>query len=156
VYGIDYSTTAAEYAEQRLSELGLDAVLRVADLTQIPFPDAYFDFVLDRAALTQVLHRHVAVAVNEIHRVLRRGGELLSFDLFGEAHPDKAFGTEIEPGSYDNFSAGGFKRVGLTSFFSEEAIREVFAHFRINHVRRHASFEGDKILEESFFLSATK
>jgi ubiquinone/menaquinone biosynthesis C-methylase UbiE len=156
VCGIDYSTSAAGYAEQRLSELGLEADLRVADLAQIPFPDDYFDFVLDRAALTQVLHRHVALASDEIYRVLRRGGELLSFDLFGEAHPDKSFGTEVEPGSYDNFADGIFKRVGLTSFFSEDAIRRIFARFTINQVCRHASFEGDKVMSESFILSATK
>ncbi len=156
VYGIDYSTTAVKYAARRLDELGFDAVLRVADLSQVPFSDSYFDFVLDRAALTQVLHRQVALATSEIHRILRPGGELLSFDLFGAAHPDKLHGTEIEPGTYDHFTDGAFQRVGLTSFFSEGDLRTVFAKFTINQIVRRASFESTKILSESFDLSATK
>lgn len=150
VFGIDYAPSAIAAANRKLSSLGLTAALSVGDLKDLPFEDAFFDFVLDRAAITQVLKRHAKQAVHEIHRTLRAGGEFLSFDLFGHNHPGKAFGSQVEAGSFDFFSQGIFASVGLTSFYDETEIRGLVSDFREVQIRRHVTYTQTNVAAESY------
>jgi SAM-dependent methyltransferase len=53
VCGLDASATAVAFARERLEAEGLTADVRVGDFTQkLPYPDAFFDFIIDRAALS--------------------------------------------------------------------------------------------------------
>lgn len=156
VSGIEYSSTAVAHAEQRLQELGFDADLHVGNLKTLPYENGVFDFVLDRGALTQNLHDDVRAAAKEIHRVLVPGGELLSFTLFGEEHPDRRFGTEVAPGTSDHFTDGYFQTVGLTSFFSEAAIRQLFDMFAVISVSRTRIERDGAQVSEEYSLTAKK
>ncbi len=156
VSGIEYSATAVEHALDRLKGLGLSADLRVGDLTDLPFEDESFDFVLDRGALTQNLHAHIRAAAGEIHRVLAPDGQLLSFTLFGEEHPERCFGSEIAPGSSDNFTDGYFKTVGLTSFFNDAVLREHFKMFRDVTISRTRTETDGALVDDVYSLIAKR
>ncbi len=156
VAGIEYSPTAVRHAEQRLAELDLHAELQVGDLKRLPFAAEAFDFVLDRGALTQNLLEDIRVASDEIHRVLSPGGQFLSFTLFGERHPERRFGTEVAPGSSDHFTAGYFRTVGLTSFFSETTLRNLFGQFSEVTISRTETEADGVLVEETYSLRATK
>lgn len=156
VSGIEYSATAVADAHERLHGLGITADLRVGDLKELPFSDEAFDFVLDRGALTHNLHSDVRAAAEEIHRVLVPGGELLSFTLFGEEHPDRRFGTEVAPGTSDHFTGGHFQTVGLTSFFTESTLRDMFAMFASVSVSRNRVDTSSITVSENYSLAATK
>ena len=70
--GIDITPRAIAHTQARLQLLGLDSLLEVADAESLPFPDNSFDIVYSWG----VLHHspHTAMAISEVHRVLRPGG----------------------------------------------------------------------------------
>lgn len=156
VSGIEYSATAVTHAQERLGGLGIPADLRLGNMKELPFEDDSFDFVLDRGGLTQNLHSDVRSAAEHIHRVLVPNGEFLSFTLFGEAHPDRRFGTEVAPGTSDYFTEGMFRNVGQSSFFSEESLRSLFSMFASVSVSRTRIERDGTLVSEDYSLTASK
>lgn len=149
VTGIEQSETAVEFSRRRLSGLGLSPRVEVGDMSNMPFEDEEFDFVLDRASVTQVEANNLPGVAREIHRVLRSPGSLFSFTLLGESHPDKRFGRMLPNGSYDFFEGGVFAAVGLTTFFSETSLRNLFREFdELSIVRRTEETNGVLASEE--------
>lgn len=67
--GIDFMPIACELARQRC---GPAVDVRVASITELPFPDASFDAVVSADVVCQV--ENPAVAAREFFRVLRPGG----------------------------------------------------------------------------------
>ena len=70
--GVDLTEAAVELARQRFELFGLAGKFQTADAEDLDFPDESFDLVYSHG----VLHHtpETAKAVQEIHRVLRRGG----------------------------------------------------------------------------------
>ncbi len=67
--GIDFMPIACELARERC---GPDVDIRVASITELPFPDASFDAIVSADVVCQVENPEVAAA--EFFRVLRPGG----------------------------------------------------------------------------------
>ena len=78
----DYDASMVEAARARLSPFGGRADVRQADATALPFEDASFDLVLSFVMLHHVVRWEAAVA--ELVRVLRPGGRIVGYDLFGD------------------------------------------------------------------------
>ena len=152
----DLSPSAIAYAERRLAERGLSAELAVGDLVDLPYADASFDLVLDRGAFTQNNVANVTRAAAEAHRVLVPGGTLMCFDLMGAGHPDKRFGREVSPHTYDDFTGGVFQSVGLTVFVDEADIAAIFAPFETVDAVATRRFRGEMPLWEAYTIHATK
>jgi len=151
VSGIDISESAIQFARRRLEQEGVCADdLHTGDISSLPWDGQYFDVVVDRAALTHVSYSEIDVVLNEIARVLKPGGRFFSFTLFGLSHPDRKYGKEVAPNTYDHFTQGMFKRVGRTTFFDMPGIVHLFRSFSDVRVRRH--LEED---EEGILLSET-
>ncbi len=156
VFGVEQSKTAVRFATERLSSLGFTSSIEVGLMTELPFDDQSFDFVLDRGGMTQVPINQVPKVSAEVHRVLRSPGVFHSFTLFGENHPGRKLGTLLENGSYDQFTDGYFKVVGLTSFFSHESLKELFGQFDHLTISK-TTHETDGIYDsEEFALTAKK
>jgi ubiquinone/menaquinone biosynthesis C-methylase UbiE len=70
--GVDLTPRAVSFTSARLEAAGRHSNLRVADAEQLPFDDASFDIVYSWG----VLHHspNTALAIREVHRVLRPGG----------------------------------------------------------------------------------
>jgi ubiquinone/menaquinone biosynthesis C-methylase UbiE len=71
VYGIDLSTKMIEVARKNAAGRGLDVNLRAGSITELPYPDGFFQVVL-----TNIIFHHLDLlekrqAVAEIARVLR-------------------------------------------------------------------------------------
>ncbi len=81
VTGLDISHTMVEIARE--NRAGLDIDFRQGDVTQAPFADESFDFVVCQAAFKNF--RKPVTALNEMHRVLRPGGFAVIHDLNHEA-----------------------------------------------------------------------
>lgn len=81
--GIDLSTAMVESGNQRLSAAGLAAraMLQVGDVHALPLNDACMDAAL--AVNTLYFWPNLALALDEVARVLRRGGRLCL--AFGDA-----------------------------------------------------------------------
>jgi len=159
VYGLDSSPTAIKYASARLWKMGHKEVdLRVGSLTSLPWPENFFDIVLDRGALTQNSYSAIRVCLREVHRVLRpHVGRLLAYTLYGLDHEDRKYGIEVSRNTYDHFSDGYFKGVGLTSFFSAESLSELFVDFDQITIKRYLSENlSNRLRTESYSISCRK
>jgi ubiquinone/menaquinone biosynthesis C-methylase UbiE len=73
--GIDFSPAMLDIARGRAAELGIDVTLIEADAQHLPFADDRFDTVVCTLALSSI--PDPAAAINEMHRVLHPGGQLL-------------------------------------------------------------------------------
>jgi ubiquinone/menaquinone biosynthesis C-methylase UbiE len=156
-YGIDMSKTAIDYAKKRIGQLGFNAELKVGDISKLPWPDSKFDIVIDRGALTQNSHDSIKKILEEVHRVLKREGMIISSTLIGLNHPDRIFGEEVFYHTFDNFSRGYFKNVGLTSFFDADDIKSLFANFNKVEISKHTTSDGaGNIRNEAYSLTAYK
>jgi ubiquinone/menaquinone biosynthesis C-methylase UbiE len=76
--GIDFSSAMLAVARDRAARLGRPVDLSVADALALPFPDASFDTAVCTFSLCAIPDDRLAVA--EMARVLRPGGQLLLAD----------------------------------------------------------------------------
>jgi ubiquinone/menaquinone biosynthesis C-methylase UbiE len=73
--GIDFSPAMLEIARGRAADVGIGVTLIEVDAQHLPFADHRFDTVVCTLALSSI--PDPAAAINEMHRVLRPGGQLL-------------------------------------------------------------------------------
>lgn len=78
----DFDESMVQAARSRLSSFGDRAEVRQADATALPFEDESFDLVLSFIMLHHVVRWEQAVG--ELVRVLRPGGRVVGYDLFGD------------------------------------------------------------------------
>jgi SAM-dependent methyltransferase len=149
--GIDASSTAVEKARQLLEATGLTAEIEIGDLSALPWPDAHFDLVLDRAALVHNSRDRIRVILSEVHRVLGPGGRLISIGLKSIRHPDLRFGKRIGEGTWSDFTEGKFHALGAMSFFDEHGVEALFKDFEIVSLERITRRDlHDEIRDEEF------
>lgn len=78
-YGIDYNTRMVEIAEDNLSKRGVHANLRQANVEDLPFPNNFFDCIVNTMSFTG--YPNGEKAMEEFHRTLRPGGKLILLDF---------------------------------------------------------------------------
>lgn len=156
VCGLERSSSAVSFAIERLSSLGFDSKIVVGEMSALPFNDNSFDFVLDRGGITQVPLNQVPKVSSEVYRVLRSPGIFYSHTLFGEGHPEKSLGVQLDNGSYDLFSSGLFASVGLSTFFSYESLRKLFGQFDELSITRESHETNEIISSETYSLIGKK
>jgi ubiquinone/menaquinone biosynthesis C-methylase UbiE len=83
VTGLDISRTFVEIARRRARQAGVSVDVRQGDAASLPFGDESFDLVVCQAAFKNFT-RPVS-ALDEMHRVLRRGGTAVIQDLRRDA-----------------------------------------------------------------------
>lgn len=156
-HGIDISKSAIEYGKRYLAMRDVKADLRVGDISTLPWADSSFDFVVDRGALTQIDYEHIEAVLAEAIRVLKPGGKMMCYTLFGIQNPDRMLGTEVSRNTFDRFTGGRFSKVGLTSFFTAHDLRHLFRCFTAIEIHRHIEFdEADRIENETYTVTAEK
>ncbi|MGB4114929.1 MAG: class I SAM-dependent methyltransferase [Polaromonas sp.] len=133
VHGIDISQTAIDLAAARLAteNIGLHspaADLRVGNFSNLPWPEAHFDVVVDVFALYANTLDVISQALSEIDRVLKSGG-LLYTKLWGTHTTGFGQGLALEPGTFDAIRTGPCASMGVTHFFTREEIKTVFGKF---------------------------
>src|SRR5262249_2166991 len=83
ITGVELSPAMLELARQRATELGIGADLRVGDAQALPFDDETFDTAVCTLSLCTIPDPDVAIA--EMRRVLRPGGQMLLLDHIGSS-----------------------------------------------------------------------
>lgn len=83
VTGLDISRTFVQIAAEHAERSGVTVDFRRGDVTSMPFPDNAFDLIVCQAAFKNFVHP--VRALNEMHRVLRPGGNALINDMNREA-----------------------------------------------------------------------
>ena len=83
VTAVDISRTFVRIARENAAKSGVTVDVRHGNSSAMPFPDATFDFVVCVAAFKNFTDP--VGALNEMHRVLRPGGQASIFDLRKDA-----------------------------------------------------------------------
>jgi ubiquinone/menaquinone biosynthesis C-methylase UbiE len=78
-YGIDFNNNMVEIANKNLSRKGFKATLQQANVEELPFPENYFDTIVNTMAFTG--YPNGKQAMSEFYRVLKDGGKLLIVDF---------------------------------------------------------------------------
>ncbi len=125
VAGIDASPTAIAYAQKRFAEEKLAGDLRVGNFTHLPFDDRYFDIAIDRCAITNSGLTDAKLAVDEVKRVLRRGGTFL-FNPYSTRHGSHVSGRPGPDGLTADISTGGLEGMGPIYFYGRHEIENLF------------------------------
>ncbi len=136
VYGFDGSAAAIEKAGKRISEEGLQAVLVVGDAARMPFPDRFFDGVIDSAMISANRLEHIKLILKECHRVLKNPGKFFSTGLFNKATDAFDTGIHLGDNTYRGLAEGPLQGKGQIHCFDKE---------EINRLWRKAGFSGLKI-----------
>lgn len=127
VYGIDSSNYGIELAKVHLNEKwGVDGTLKVGDFTNIPFPEAMFDVVVDVVSLQHIDLKTSEKAFDEINRVLKKGGKFFSYRLSDNcAMYDNSGGEKIDEVTVDNIynELMPLNNNGVCSFWSSGLIK---------------------------------
>ena len=79
--GMDVSRSMVEQARKNMAESRLSEKIRIVEgnVSDMPFPDESFDIVVSTGAMHH--WKDTVSGINEIHRVLKPGGEALIYDL---------------------------------------------------------------------------
>lgn len=142
ISGIDGSPTAIQNATARLHAEGLTADLQVGDYTRLPWPDNYFDGVLDNVTLCCNRFAQCQLAVAEVQRVLKNGGAFLSAN-FTDRTWGYGLGREIEPSGFTDIREGPLAGRGFALFMSRWHLDELYRGFERCEIERLAwTMEG--------------
>jgi SAM-dependent methyltransferase len=133
VAGIDGSPKAIENAQIRLAHENANLNPQKADLksgnfSQLDWPNAQFDLVIDIFALYANPLAVIEKTLGEIHRVLKPGG-LFYAKLWGKHSTGYGEGDVIEPDTFDNIPRGPCHDMGISHFFDETSIKAVFSKY---------------------------
>jgi len=83
--GLDISRTFVGIAIANAEKAGVDVCFEQGDAADMPYPANAFNFIVCRAAFKNFARP--LVALNEMHRVLKRGGTALVIDLRKDFSP---------------------------------------------------------------------
>jgi len=86
VIGIDISPSALKLARENASKAGLFGFFQQGDIRQIPVENGFVDFANDRGCFHVLGTADRPKAVEEVHRVLRKGG-LYLLHVFSDQEP---------------------------------------------------------------------
>lgn len=127
VYAIDISKKAIALASNWAKNEGLENNIsfQTGNAINLPYQNEYFDFVLESSALEHNTTQDIVLILKDIHRVLKKGGKLLS-TVPGRDNYLYGSGHYIEPGAF-TANVEIYKGSGLTHFFTREEIYDIFS-----------------------------
>ena len=128
VSGIDGSFTAIERAKERLTDEGLAADLRVGDFSQLPWPEATFDGVIENVSLYGNPIAAIDRALEEVHRVLKPEAPFLS-SFFSSRSWGYGKGDMVERDGFVEVREGPLAHKGFCMFLDRERVSDVFRRF---------------------------
>jgi ubiquinone/menaquinone biosynthesis C-methylase UbiE len=139
VYGIDISESAVEKARQTLEGWGVGSDnIQVQDLLNLKFPDNFFDAIIDCSAVCNVSFSDHKKVYKSIHRILKPDG------IFWTLHyTDDSWGfgsgNLIDYKTFDNFSTGALKNLGVKCLLSDTDIRKLLTEsdFEVKNLEKY-------------------
>ena len=102
ITGLDASHTFVEIATENARSAGVKIDFRLGNASAMPFPDESFDFIYCSAAFKNF--SEPLKALDEMHRVVRPGGEAVIVDLRKDASLDE-IGTYVNQSGRSRFDA---------------------------------------------------
>ena len=150
VTGLDISKTFVEIARANAEEAQVRADFQQGDAAHMPFPGDSFDFVLCRAAFKNFTQP--VLALQEMERVLRPGGQALIIDMRRNAS-DQGIQEAVDR------MGGGWLNMGLNKFiFRSVLVKRAYTREDFQRFLAEAHFRRVDITENGigFEISLTK
>jgi ubiquinone/menaquinone biosynthesis C-methylase UbiE len=126
VFGIDGSPTAIRNAKERLASEGLKGDFEVGDFIELPYPNSYFDCVIDIESLYANTFVKSTIIMTEIYRVLKPGGMFFSMSFKDGCYGDGS-GKQIELHTFEDVTEGPLAGKGVTRLSPEREIRQLYS-----------------------------
>jgi len=126
--GIDTSEPQLERSRAFIERTGLAIDLQQADMRDLPFPDASFDYVYEHYSICHLNVSDTAKALAEMRRVLVPGGMGFLGVVSNESWPLSEYGEERSPGEFWMVNDGHEARHSL---FSDEASDTLVADWKL-------------------------
>ena len=143
--GIDISERRVEAACAYAAAHELPIEFRVADMREVPFPDASFDYVFEHYSMCHLSKADTARAVEEMRRVLKPGGTAFFGVISSESWPLSTYGDEREPGEFWMVEEGEEAR---HSVFTDEECEHLVSGWEVLSKERAVLHHGGKELTE--------
>jgi ubiquinone/menaquinone biosynthesis C-methylase UbiE len=148
-YGIDNSEEALNQAKEFARKYDLQMNFSMGDMRELSFKDEYFDLVYSYNASIHLTKKDTEKAVNEMLRVLKKGGVLcINFLWHKDVHP--MLGEEKNPGEFWNTEHG---QETVHSHFTESEVEKMLKGTKLlfkEKVQMKFLAEEDYIWESSF------
>jgi SAM-dependent methyltransferase len=145
VHGIEGSDTAVRLTCERLDrecaawrEAGGE--VQTGDFSPLPYPDGYFDAVLDVVAICYSSFEDAQRAYAELSRVTKPGGRLFS-RTFARGCWGEGSGTQTGPDMWV-CTEGHLKGFGATRFTSEDQVPSLLRGWKVDRIERSTLTEG--------------
>jgi len=137
-WGIDISDEQLDKANAYCTEHEIELHLQKGDMRQIPFNDATFDFVYEQYAMCHLSKSDTALAIREMHRVLKPGGLCLLGFISTSCFPKLSFGKEQAPGEY--YGKEGEEQ-SLHSLFSDQEIDALLTDWEVLSKQKNVAYQ---------------
>lgn len=142
VHGVERSETAVRLTRERLDRECPDwrraaGQVQVGDMVRLPYPDHFFDAVLDVVAVCYASFEQAQQAYGELARVTKPGGRLFS-RAFARGCWGEATGTQAGRDMW-LCSEGPLQGLGATRFTDEADVPALLQGWSVDRIER-ASF----------------
>lgn len=135
-YACDVASSAIEMTKRRMEDEKIilpEDRYRLLEGEILPFPDQFFNAIIDRESLCQSTWSEIQSRIREFRRILKPGGWYLGIN-FTCHHPDIRHADALGDGDWYKFKEGSFKDQGTRHFFSINEIKHIFADWHIESV----------------------
>ena len=95
-YGIDIAPTAVAWAQEKAQKQGLAIDFRAGDITDLPYPDDFFDVVVDGHCLHCIIGEDRGRCLSQVFRITRPGGLFLVNTMCDEPQENLRDGYDPE------------------------------------------------------------
>ncbi|NFO13098.1 class I SAM-dependent methyltransferase [Clostridium botulinum] len=160
-YGIDISNEGVEYTKKILEQSDLKGNIECGSVSDLPYSDNYFDGIISYGVLYYCSIEEIKKAINEIYRVLKRGGKAL---VVVRTTKDYRYGngTEIERNTFfieeQDKNKCAFNENGMKMhFFTKSEIKTLFIAFKdimIDTIEQTS--ENEKYKDSNFIIQLEK
>jgi SAM-dependent methyltransferase len=139
VHGVEGSETAVRLSRQRLDSecpdwQSVGGRVQVGDMARLPYPDAYFDAVLDVVAACYSSFDKARQIYSELARVSKPGARLFS-RTFARGCWGDGTGRQVDQDMW-LCSEGHLKGFGATRFTDEAAVPDLLQGWQVDRVER--------------------
>lgn len=141
MYGVDSAPTALEFSKKRLNQENLCAGLICGDMSELPWPDEYFDAVISIKVIHHQNMDSIRKTFDEIHRVLRPGGYVLATVMKEPPPRHWKEGHFAKTGPHIYVPLKGHEKGLPHHCFTKRELKELLSGFTIIRLQEDASSE---------------
>ncbi len=147
IYGIDISQTAIKKVKRLMKKD--KANFKNGNFSNIPWPDDYFDGVIDNFSVYANKISIIKKTYSEIYRVLKKKGFFFS-KVWGTKTQGYRKGKKLEHNTFQKIKIGPCKNMGVTHFFTYKELKNLNKIYRSNLIDKN--FYSDKSINKNYFV----